>query len=237
MSEQTQITKLSVARQALEEAKTIKEILDVKAIGEAIEYYAKKKKLSLEIQNDANMFLVDAEIKLGENLSNMEKNKGGNPDLLTGSKKEPVRNKKLSDLGISKKESYNSQLLARNKQKVKEIIEDKKENNEPIKKTQIISELKSDLKKEKDHRTIHHKYKTLVFSLNRDFKEIRKENDRFVSKEFSKFISTDMEKILNVMQSWVSLEKECPVCKGKGTVFNPPVNCDNCIKGKLGERV
>lgn len=143
MNEETQLAKLNLADKALAQASTIEEIQDIKIMGEAILVYAEKKKLSFDIITKAQKFLIDAEIKIGENLMSMEKNKGSQNS--GGSSMEPP--KKLTELGISKKDSANSQKLAKNKDKVQAIVKDKQEKKEPISKAAILKDISPEPKK------------------------------------------------------------------------------------------
>jgi len=105
----TALAKLSKARQALIEAKTLNEVLDVCDVAAAVRAYVKAAGESLEIQNTASDLRLSAERKAGELLATMEKNEGGRPSK-TGDTMSPVC---LDDLGITKKQSSRWQLVAK----------------------------------------------------------------------------------------------------------------------------
>jgi len=104
------LSKINSASVLLEKATTLQDAKSVIALADAARVYAKRIGASNEAINHAAAFKLRAERKLGEMLKVSPKNKGGNPKLPTGAKKEPVET--LADLGISKKTSSRAQALA-----------------------------------------------------------------------------------------------------------------------------
>lgn len=98
------ITNIDKARQALEQASTLDDILQIRDKAEAIRCYVKAQKQSLEVQNRAAEIKLRAERKAGELLATMEKQKGGRPEK-TGDSVSPVSETKLADIGVTKKQS------------------------------------------------------------------------------------------------------------------------------------
>lgn len=227
--EQTQIGKLNVARQALEQAKSIQEIIKLDNLGEAISYYAKKEKLSLEIQNEAQTFVLDAKIKAGEYLAKMKKNDGGGGGR--GSQSEPP---KLKDIGVTKKQSSEFQKLAKNKEKVGDIVKDKKQKKEPISKTAILKEISPEPKRR--NTSVQASYNVMADAFAKHVAKVQKDLDRFTPTAFASFISNDLNEMVRVLESWKNPTLECHVCKGTGsyTMKGTSLSCDRCIGGKVG---
>jgi hypothetical protein len=98
------LTKLSVARKALSEAKTLQQVLDVCDVAAAVRSYVKAAGESLEIQNAASDIRLTAERKAGELLATMEKHDGDprSHDVT-----------RLEDIGITKMQSSRWQLAAK----------------------------------------------------------------------------------------------------------------------------
>ena len=94
---------------AIEAARQVDEVKDIRDKAMAIQMYAKQAK-NLDAERHAAEIRVRAERKCGELLAQMPKAKGGNPNLPTGNKAEPVAT--LTDLGISKRQSSEWQQLA-----------------------------------------------------------------------------------------------------------------------------
>lgn len=114
---------LSKANQMLAECKTIDEAKDLMDIASAAKHYAQKHKLGKEAVNHAREIEIRAEILLGEFLKQMEKNKGtlkvGNAVVTPGYHgKIPT----LAEIGVTKKESSESQRLANLPESEKEKV-------------------------------------------------------------------------------------------------------------------
>ena len=99
----TALARISVARQALAEARTMDEVLDVRNKAAAIQNYMSMIGESLEVQNHAAYIKLSAERKAGELLAGMEKH-NGDPRSHDGTR--------LSALGINKNQSSRWQLEA-----------------------------------------------------------------------------------------------------------------------------
>ncbi len=228
--EQTQIGKLNIARQALEQAKSIQEIIKLDNLGEAISYYAKKEKLSLEIQNEAQTFVLDAKIKAGEYLAKMEKNQGRKPNP-SGTKEEPQT---LEEIGVTKKQSAEFQKLAKNKDKVEEIVKEKKEKKEPISKAAILKEISPEPKRR--NTAVQASFNVMADTFSKHVAKVQKDLDRFTPTALSGFISNDLNEMDRVLESWKNPTLECFTCKGTGSYkqTGTVLTCDRCIGGKVG---
>jgi hypothetical protein len=89
-------------------------------IASAAKHYTQKHKLGKEAVGHAREIEIRAEILLGEFLAQMEKNKGV---LLRGTLEEPREKRPtLADIGVSKKESSESQCLASLSEEQKEKV-------------------------------------------------------------------------------------------------------------------
>lgn len=105
----TSMVKYDAMCTAIEAARQVDEVKDIRDKAMAIQMYAKQAK-NLDAERHAAEIRVRAERKCGELLAQMPKAKGGNPNLPTGNKAEPVAT--LTDLGISKRQSSEWQQLA-----------------------------------------------------------------------------------------------------------------------------
>ena len=107
------LTVLNDATQMLAEVRTIdgaKQLMDVAA---AAKYYAQKHGLGKQAVDYAREIEVEAEIKLGEFLATMEKNKGGRPgEKTTVHDTAVLSTPKLQEIGISENLSREAQSLA-----------------------------------------------------------------------------------------------------------------------------
>jgi hypothetical protein len=77
MSEEVALVKLSKAKTALIEAKSLVEIISIRDIATAAATYAKAARLGLETQNEAAEVKIAAERKAGEMLRELPRNEGG----------------------------------------------------------------------------------------------------------------------------------------------------------------
>ena len=228
--EQTQIGKLNIARTALAEAKTIEEIIKLDNLGEAIAYYAKKEKLSMEIQNEAHGFVLDAKIKAGEYLAKMEKNQGRKPNP-SGTKEEPQT---LEEIGITKKQSSEFQKLAKNKEQVEQIVKEKKEKKEPISKAAILKEISPEPKRR--NTPLESTFSVMVETFTKHVTKTQNEVTRHTPTAFAGFIGNDLVEMVRVLESWKNPTIECQQCKGTGSYkqTGTVLTCDRCIGGKVG---
>lgn len=111
MSEPRELVQLGAARRALAEAQTIDEIKDIMDKAEALRLYAKKAKKGLEAQNQCADIKIQAEMKAGALLKEMELNNGGrpqNPSHAARGLDVPT----IADLGLSYSQSSRWQLAA-----------------------------------------------------------------------------------------------------------------------------
>jgi 16S rRNA G966 N2-methylase RsmD len=106
------IALLSNAARMLAEVKTIDDAKQLMDMAAAAKVYAQKHKLGKEAVEYAQEIERAAFIKLGEILADMEKNKGGNPELQPLNHDEELRQPVLKDLGISYNLSSESQAIA-----------------------------------------------------------------------------------------------------------------------------
>lgn len=104
------LARLDPARRLLAEATNASEAKHVADLAHAAEVYAKRAKLGAEAIQYAHEIKLDAERLLGEFLKSTPKAKG---ELRRGTQQEPRdETPRLSDLGLTKKESARSQFLA-----------------------------------------------------------------------------------------------------------------------------
>ena len=109
----TELVKLSVARRAVAEAKSVDELKDIRNRAEAIRYAAIQAGMGLDIINDAAEIKLRAERKAGGLLGEMGKAKGTRGQLAGGSRLRPLETEPtLSELGVSKSESSRWQAIA-----------------------------------------------------------------------------------------------------------------------------
>ena len=96
----------------LSEANSIEEIKEIIDKAEAVRHYLKVQKLGLEAVNKAAEIRIRAERKLGIALRDMEKNKGGNPNLPTPLTPKGVEDAPTNEeLGITKWRSHRTQTI------------------------------------------------------------------------------------------------------------------------------
>jgi len=132
--ELTGLVKFDAAKHAIVAATSLDEVKDIRDRSEACRVYAKQAHLSLQMQNQCAEIRIRAERRAGEILMEMDKNRGGwdnktsCPDTMSGQDKPP----KLSELGISYKQSSRWQYIASIPEQIVEeyinkTVENKKE--------------------------------------------------------------------------------------------------------------
>jgi ParB family chromosome partitioning protein len=106
----TSLVKFDAAKRALQEARTVDEVKDVRDKAEALRLYAKQSGESLELQNDICEIKLRAERRAGELLAEMERSNGGRPDKNSyqpGTSFKEV----IDDAGIAKMTAYRWQSI------------------------------------------------------------------------------------------------------------------------------
>jgi ParB family chromosome partitioning protein len=105
-TEEQRLAFLQNGVRAIEEARNLEEVKQIRDQAAALRTYAKQQKASREAQNVAAEVAIRAERKAGELLKVMEKNKGGRPEE-TGDTVSPVNDTPptYEDLGIHKKQA------------------------------------------------------------------------------------------------------------------------------------
>jgi N6-adenosine-specific RNA methylase IME4 len=95
----------------VKDASSAKKLMDMAA---AAEHYAKKAKMSREAIDHAYAIKIDAMALLGKFYKEGPKNEGAKGSVVTGGRRIPLKDETptLSDLGLTKRESVESQLLA-----------------------------------------------------------------------------------------------------------------------------
>ena len=107
------LTVLNDATQMLAEVRTIDDAKQLMDVAAAAKYYAQKHGLGKQAVDYAREIEVEAEIKLGEFLATMEKNKGGRPgEKTTVHDTAVLSTPKLQEIGISENLSREAQSLA-----------------------------------------------------------------------------------------------------------------------------
>lgn len=166
-----QLAKIEVARQALAEAKEIKDVKTILDKAEAVRHFLKQQNCTIEIQNYANVFCIEAQIKLGEMLKEMPKNEGGRPEI-TPTKKEGViqgDTPTYEDLNITYKDASRCQQMAENKKEITVEIERRQSETiqTPIIATRLVNTVLKELQRveRKDNKLMplpKNKYRTIV---------------------------------------------------------------------------
>jgi site-specific DNA-methyltransferase (adenine-specific) len=119
---ESDIAKLDKARTLLAEVRDAKDAKRVADLAKAVETYARRQRLSEDAIEYATAIKIDAMTLLGEMLRETPKNQGSIPGK-TGARGRPVLDPspKLSDHGISKRESVDAQALANVKKTAPEL--------------------------------------------------------------------------------------------------------------------
>jgi hypothetical protein len=106
----TALVKLSAARHALAECKTVMEAKEIADIAEAARVYLERTNASVETVNQAAEIRTLAERQMGAFLKEMPKATGGWESR--GTEREPQNAPTLAEIGITKKQSSAAQKLA-----------------------------------------------------------------------------------------------------------------------------
>lgn len=107
------LMKWDYLRRDVEEASSIDELKDIRDKAEAIRLYAKKQKNALDIQNNAAEVTLRCEKRMGELLTEMPKNPGGQAEHKSYQSHDATTSPKLSDIGITKSDSSRYQAIAK----------------------------------------------------------------------------------------------------------------------------
>ncbi len=127
--ENTQLTKWDNARQAVEEARSVDELKDIRDRAEAFRLYAKQQKQSLEVQNKVAEIKLRCEKRIGEMLQESIPHEGGRPKQ----SQDATVIGKLQDIGITKSDSSRWQAIATlPDEKFDEYVEEIKRSNEEL---------------------------------------------------------------------------------------------------------
>ena len=147
--ESKSLVMLNNATKMLAEVKTIDDAKQIMDMAAAAKVYAQKHKLGREAVDYAQEIERAAFIKLGEILTEMEKNKGGNPELQpvdhNNQLEKPVT---LKEIGISKDLSSESQAIASLPEEEKEKFKKGKTSKKQVV-NQVRQQKKNEILKEK----------------------------------------------------------------------------------------
>jgi hypothetical protein len=112
MGDTKSIALLNNATKMLAEVQTIDDAKNLMDMASAAKHYAKKHGLGKDAVTFAKSIEISAEIKLGEILIPMEKNKGGNPDLQPINHDDRLSPPTYTELGITLNLASEAQALA-----------------------------------------------------------------------------------------------------------------------------
>lgn len=147
MEDETSLVFINKADKMLEKASTIQEIKEFKNIALTAADWAKRKGLGKKVVKKAQNYALDAEIKLGDKLRETERAKGKRTDLVTLGNQVDDNKFTLAELGITKRESSEAQLLSDLSQKDQEKIIAIKDGKKS-KKTTVNEKRREDKRKE-----------------------------------------------------------------------------------------
>jgi len=144
-----QVAKMQQASLLLDQCNTPGEVKEVLAIADALVTYARRQHMSQELIDKATALKFDAMTRLGEILENTPKNTGTAGLVVGGHVQEPPEPlpPTLADLGLSKRESADSQKLARMKRQDHELYESVRSGRFGLSKAQQIAKTRETLKK------------------------------------------------------------------------------------------
>jgi len=145
MSEHTTLVKLDHARKLLDEARTCDEIKKIHSHAEALRAYSQQQKLSVDCYNRATEIKLRAERRMGESLSAMAKNKGGQHTHRNSTGKEaPTSAPTLRELEITKQQSVRYQQLSQvSEQQFNHIVAQANAASERLTTQRVLRELDS----------------------------------------------------------------------------------------------
>lgn len=139
MEETKSISLLNNATKILAEVQTIDDAKNLMDMASAAKHYARKHGLGKEAVNFAKSIEISAEIKLGEILLVMEKNKGGNPHLQPIEHDDRLKTPTYKELGITLDLASEAQSLAslpeEDQEKVKSGVTSKKTATSKLRQT------------------------------------------------------------------------------------------------------
>lgn len=110
----TTIEPLSQAERLLARAVDLVDIVEVIDLAAAARELAARAKLGLAAQNHAALIKLKAERKAGEVTAQLERGKGGNPNLSTGGRVESEYARTLEEVGVSRQQANRWQQIAEN---------------------------------------------------------------------------------------------------------------------------
>jgi len=143
--EQNSLIIFTKASQMLAEANTIQKAKELKDLALTAADWAKRKNMGEEAIRYAKSYAIRAEIKLGELLKATERARGKRTDLVSSSNQ--VDKPTLTELGLTKKESSEAQLLASLPKEIQEEVVEgkltKADVKREIKRKEIIKKLES----------------------------------------------------------------------------------------------
>jgi N6-adenosine-specific RNA methylase IME4 len=118
-----QVAKMQQASLLLDQCNTPGEVKEVLAIADALVTYARRQHMSQELIDKATALKIDAMTRLGEILENTPKNTGTAGLVVGGHVQEPPEPQPptLANLGLSKRESADTQFLAKLKREKQEL--------------------------------------------------------------------------------------------------------------------
>ena len=137
------LAKISQARAALAEAKSLEDILSIRDVATAAHKLAQAQKRSLEVANEAKEVQLRAERKAGEFLREMPKQSGGVRDTM-GLQNETPLPPTYFDLGIEKTEAHRWQTAAKLPEpKFEEYIKETKEEGKELTSAEVLRRAKN----------------------------------------------------------------------------------------------
>jgi len=144
-----ELAKIESFRADLAKAETFQEISFLKSQSEAIAEFAKRLKLGLDKQNEIGVFLTEVTAKQGEWLEkHFPKSVKAEDRKSSGLTSQP--HSSIEDIGISKNQSSNSRLIAKEKELVQEAIEEiKKEAKQVVTPNAVQKKVRQKLREEK----------------------------------------------------------------------------------------
>ena len=150
-----QLAKIDRARQELIEARAIPEVKSIIDKAEAIAQYMKQQNYSKEIQDYANEFCIDAQLKLGKLLKDMPKNEGSKGQLISRGVIGPTKTEgpiqdppTYADLGIDYKDASRLQRAAEHSEAIAEKVAEVKAKGQPVIASRVINQVLQDIQKE-----------------------------------------------------------------------------------------